>query len=167
MRQAPTVTAGRLSMRNLLAKDHSFLRGLLVDSAVRQFLGGPVPEAQVQATITREIAAAAQEPSWIVTQDDQPCGLVTLSLHKDGEAMELSYQFMRRVWGDGVAFWACTQALQHAFGPMALPHVIAETQAANTRSIVLLKRLGFVEWERLPRFGALQIIYKLNRDRDV
>lgn len=164
MQHTPRVAEGRLSMRALHAKDAAFLRRLLVDSAVRHFLGGPTPDAQVRATIAGYFATADQEPSWIVTQDDLPCGMVTLSPHKDGDATELSYQFAPRVWGSGVAFWACRRALQHALGPMRLHSVIAETQVANQRSIKLLSRLGFEERKRLTRFGAIQVIYEVTRD---
>jgi ribosomal-protein-alanine N-acetyltransferase len=44
---------------------------------------------------------------------------------------------------------------------LALPRVLAETQAANHRSRRLLERLGMTATRTAVRFGARQIIYEL------
>lgn len=166
MPNTPHLSDHRRAMQALRPSDRTFLIGLLVDSSVRAYLGGPTTAANLPATCDAYLATAAAFPSWCVSDHSRPCGLVTLTPHKDGAAFELSYQFMPRVWGSGIAQWACAAALGHAFGTMGLPLVIAETQVANTRSLRLLQRLGFEETERLTRFGAAQMICTLRAEKD-
>lgn len=140
--------------------DRTFLIGLLVDPDVRRFLGGPVSMYALPGTVARYMHTARHHGSWIVTVAGRPAGLITLTPHHDRPEVELSYQFMPRVWGQGIASTACQIVLDPA-SPQA--PVIAETQVANRASCALLTRLGFREEDRLTRFGAEQVIYRLAR----
>jgi ribosomal-protein-alanine N-acetyltransferase len=53
--------------------------------------------------------------------------------------------------------------LGRAFGELALPRVVAETQSANLRCIALLKRLGMKREQTLQRFGATQSLFAIHR----
>jgi ribosomal-protein-alanine N-acetyltransferase len=55
----------------------------------------------------------------------------------------LGYDLKRGLWGRGLASEAVRAVLEFGFGPMALNRVEAHTDAENTRSIRMLRRLGF------------------------
>ncbi|WP_420833627.1 GNAT family N-acetyltransferase [Salinibacterium metalliresistens] len=73
--------------------------------------------------------------------------------------MELSYEFVPERWGHGFAREACVPVLRWAQREVTdgTP-IIAVTQAANTRSLELLRALGMVERERFVEFGAPQVL---------
>lgn len=52
--------------------------------------------------------------------------------------------------------------VQYAFQNLHLTKVVAETQAANTRSCHLLESIGMKKETTVERFGEQQIIYAIN-----
>ncbi len=134
----------------------TFLVGLLTDSKVRRYLGGAVPVGALQHVLSDYMMEAQRGQSWIVHVGHRPVGFVSITPHKDRDEHELSYQFMPRVWGTGIAEASCRRVLWQIDGQP----VIAETQAANSASIALLGKLGFREIDRLTRYGAPQIIFR-------
>ncbi|WP_369076619.1 GNAT family N-acetyltransferase, partial [Rhizobium sp.] len=74
-----------------------------------------------------------------------PIGIVSISVHKDGEDSELSYEFHPDAWGHGYATEATRRALDFALNDLAFERLIAETQTANSASCRLLERLGMKE----------------------
>ncbi len=75
--------------------------------------------------------------------------------------LELSYSLAGGAWGKGLALEATTAALAWIAPLVPDRHVIAVTQSANTRSVALLRRLGFVEREGFLEFGAEQTLQVL------
>ena len=135
---------------------------LYTEPEVRTFLGGPLsrPLAELRA---RELTVQSDSAkAWGVRRtltDPTLLGVMVLSTHHDLEDMEVSYLFLPEHWGHGYATGALTQILAHAFGAAGLRRVVAETQSANTASVRLLERLGFLQSRTLVRFGAEQRIY--------
>ncbi|MEL7183011.1 MAG: GNAT family N-acetyltransferase, partial [Pseudomonadota bacterium] len=106
----------------------------------------------------RYLAPAGETAVWRVARDGDPVGLVFLGPHAETAGAEVSYQFAPKVWGAGVAFEAVSEVLRWAQDPCGAPCAVAETQAANLRSLGLLRRLGFTEARRFHRFGAEQVL---------
>jgi RimJ/RimL family protein N-acetyltransferase len=75
--------------------------------------------------------------------------------------LELSYSLAVGASGKGLALEATTAALAWVAPLVPDRHVIAVTQSANTRSVALLRRLGFVEREGFLEFGAEQTLQVL------
>lgn len=71
--------------------------------------------------------------------------------------------FLSQAWGNGYAFETICELLNYAFNILGLSEVVAETQAANSASCALLKKLGFSDKQRITRFGEEQIIWIKNR----
>lgn len=155
----------RLQLRGLRPSDSAFVRGLVSDPEVRRFLGGPVPEEQLAATVQRYLSISTPDAVWVVTTNSarDAVGLVFLAQHRDGAELELSYQFAASVWRMGIAFEATRRVLRHAFEDLEIPRVIAETQTANHASTGLLARLGMEPVREVERFGAQQTIYAVDR----
>jgi ribosomal-protein-alanine N-acetyltransferase len=138
--------------------DAPFLWRLIGDAQVRRYLGGPVPRKRRLAWLRHCLARQAGTAVWVVRQDGARIGLVSLTPHKDGAAVELSYQFSPAAWGRGLAAEACAAVLALARNAIGPTEIIAETQAANHASRRLLARLGMVETGRVTRFGAEQVL---------
>ena len=135
---------------------------LYTEPEVRTFLGGPLsrPLAELRA---RELTVQSERAeAWAVRRslvDPTLLGVVVLGQHHDLDEVEVSYLFLPEHWGHGYATGALTQVLAYAFGAAGLRRVVAETQSANTASVRLLERLGFLQSRTLVRFGAEQRIY--------
>lgn len=154
-------TTQRLHLRQILASDISFVGKLITHEEVRRFLGGAVPIAQYEATMSGYLSAGEGKMAWLVETMEarHPIGLIFISHHADGEDCELSYQFHPDAWGFGYATEAAMRIVEFALKDLRLKRLIAETQSANAASRRLLERLGMKELRRLHRFGAQQVVY--------
>jgi ribosomal-protein-alanine N-acetyltransferase len=56
--------------------------------------------------------------------------------------VEIGWRFARSHWGKGYATEAAAAVLDHGFGDLDLPEIVAFTVPANQRSIAVMKRLG-------------------------
>lgn len=99
--------------------------------------------------------------------DDRFTGTITLGRRRsdlpghvlpDGDELELSYVFRRDSWGKGWAYRAAFALLGAAAAELADQPVIVVTQSANTRSLSLLRRLGFEAITTFIQFDAHQTL---------
>jgi ribosomal-protein-alanine N-acetyltransferase len=135
---------------------------LYVEPEVRTFLGGPLSRHLAERRARELVVQSERGKAWAVRRSlDDPTllGVVVLGQHHDLQDLEVSYLFLPEHWGSGYATGALAQVLTHAFGEAGLRRVVAETQSANTVSVRLLDRLGFLPSRTLVRFGAEQRIY--------
>jgi len=70
--------------------------------------------------------------------------------------VDLGYLLLPEAWGRGYATEACEAALGWFAGAVPGEPVVLLTQTANTPSMRLAARLGFVEVERFEAYGAEQ-----------
>lgn len=96
---------------------------------------------------------------WCVRFGRNRLGLVYLEPARDGQSLELSFQFLPKAWGTGQTFQACAAVIAALPGPQ----ITAETQSANAASRKLLSRLGFLKTGETERFNAPQTLYRLMR----
>lgn len=153
-----TLATPRLRLRAITTGDNAFLRRLLTDPVVRAYLGGPIAVSAVPTHRDRYHAAGKAFPFWTVLHELAPIGLISLTPHKDGNDIELSYQFVPESHGKGLALEATRAVLDRA-AANGTPRIIAETQAANEKSVALLHRLKMTQIDSVERFGALQLIF--------
>lgn len=140
------------------------IKSLYGNEQVRAYLGGTRTGAEVE----RAFADILENPDsyWVVRQKDDGgfMGTVSLDLHHDGEAQEVSYQLLPEYWGRGLGREVAGEVIRHAFYDLGQDRLLAETQSANTASRRLLERLGMKEERRVERFGEQQVIYSLSRE---
>lgn len=148
----------RVRLRSLEPEDQEFLERLCRDPAVRQYLGGPVPEAEIPTKLARYLGHAKTESHFLVEGIDfgESLGLISLHPARRTGWEEISYQFLPEFWGQGLASEALALLLRE---PRSLP-LLAETQTKNSRSIHLLEKLGFEKLEEVKRFGEMQSIFE-------
>ncbi|EZH65488.1 hypothetical protein DH09_17845 [Bacillaceae bacterium JMAK1] len=153
----------RCELRTLEGYDlHDVLR-VYQDEQVRRYLGGPVEEALIKRLIKRwnEPKEGSFYAAVIEKRTGSFIGTVSLDLHHDQTNDEVSYQLLPEWWGKGYGKEVVSVVLQYAFQKLQLTKVVAETQAANTRSCRLLESVGMSEEATVDRFGEKQIIYAI------
>ena len=79
-------------------------------------------------------------------------------ISESGEELELSYTLIPALWGRGLAFQAAIAVLRAAARELPDEPVIVVTQSANTRSLNLARRLGFVPAMTFEEFGDEQTL---------
>lgn len=161
-----TLLTERIMMRSLRFADVLFYCKLSRNKDVRRYLGGPVAWRRLVSRFQEDRTSQKDVGLWLVLRrkTKSRVGIVSISRHKDGEDLELSYQFHPAFCGQGLASEATEAVLQHVFNDIGVQRVIAETQSKNLSSCRLLERLGFGVLERVVRFGAEQEIYLKRAD---
>ncbi len=161
----------RLVLRPLDLGDVGALHALFVDPDVRRFAadGQVFPEARVRASIQKSLASFRAHGTGgfaLRLREDGAfagyAGLFPAKLPMGG--LELGAALWPRYWRAGLAAEACRAVLADGFGRLALPRVLACTDAPNLRSLALIARLGFRPLLNTPgAFGAIRW-FVLGRD---
>ncbi|HEY1492726.1 MAG TPA: GNAT family N-acetyltransferase [Steroidobacteraceae bacterium] len=170
----------RLKLRHWSPADLAPFAALNADPAVMEFM-----PARLSREASDAMAAAAQTHIeregfglWAVEVRGGAPFVGYVGLQRPSFAapftpcVEIGWRLMRIAWGHGYATEAARACLQHAFGMLALPEVLAFTVPANLRSRAVMQRLGMVldpagafEHPRLPAGHALRhhLLYRLKR----
>jgi ribosomal-protein-alanine N-acetyltransferase len=153
----------RLLIRRPIAEDIISLTYLWLNTKVREFLGGTVSEEFIEQKLD------AIQNHWdlynfglatvIEKSSDQITGLC--GLHHSEDGVEISYMFFPQFWGKGYAYEAVTASINYGFKTLQMESIIAITQAANTKSCQLLKKINMKYMDSFVRFNALQSLYKI------
>ena len=143
------------------ATDRAAAVELLTDPQVRQFIGGPLSALDARNAVSGP--AGQRWGSFVLELRDGNDGregpvIGVCSLSRERGELEIGYMLLPRYWGIGLASEAVATALGWVAAHLNDEHVIAITQAANTASLRLLARLGFVERERFVEYDAHQIL---------
>ena len=143
------------------AADRAAAVELLTDPQVRQFIGGPLSAEDAREAVSGP--AGRRWGSFVLElrhDNDGAKGAVVgvCSLSRERGELEVGYMLLPRYWGQGLASEAVATALAWVAEHYEDEQVIAVTQAANTASLRLLARLGFVERERFVEYDAEQVL---------
>ncbi len=170
----------RLKLRHWSAADLGPFAAMNADPAVMQYMPGTLSRQASDAA-----AAAAQAHIdrqgfglWALEVRGGPgfVGYVGLKVPSFEAAftpcVEIGWRLARAAWGCGYATEAARACLEHAFGTLALPEVLAFTVPANVSSRAVMQRLGMsldpagaFEHPRLPAGHPLRehVLYRLTR----
>lgn len=142
---------------NIADKDE--LKKLYLDENVWVYLGGLRSDNQTITDIDHRLKPTSDY--WTVRNklSTEFIGQISIAPHHDGDATELSYEFLSTHWGNGYAREALQAFIDYIFTKRKLELLLAETQSANSASRALLKYLNFKEYTRVIRFNHQQIIY--------
>jgi RimJ/RimL family protein N-acetyltransferase len=155
----PLVT-DRLRLRAFAEPDRPAVVRLHGDQRVRRYLGGARSPAEVDAALATQPMGACWGIFAVADRGtDRVLGSVALD-RKRGD-LEDSWVFLPEHWGAGFAFEAVTAVIAWAFEQTADQRIIAVTQAANTRSCTLAKRLGMTRATTFEEYGAEQVQFVL------
>lgn len=164
------LTTPRLLLRPFGDGDAEAHARLYDDPEVTRWLGdgpwlGAAARARSRATLERFAQgwAAHGWGVWAVTDRATgevlgQCGLKPLRLEPDGPTeVEVLYALERRHWGRGLASEAARAALDHGFGALALPRIIAVARPDNRASRAVLEKLG-LRYERDLTLGGIPAV---------
>lgn len=169
----------RIRLRPWRNEDADALAALNADPEVMRHFAAPLSRAESDAMLAamREREARDGFCFWAAELRDGArfagfCGLQRVSFDaRFAPAVEIGWRLARPFWGRGLAREAASLALDAAFGPLALPEVVAFTPPANERSSGLMRRLGMrpdgrFDHPRLPEGHALRphLLYRIRRD---
>jgi RimJ/RimL family protein N-acetyltransferase len=166
---APKLRTPRTTLRPITAADLDAALPLWTNPEVRRYLWDDVvitPDraAEVLATSDANFAASGYGLWGIHESEGGPligfCGCQTAA----GGAAELLYGLLPTWWGQGLATESAGAVLDHLFGPLGRPEVVAMTDVPNTRSLRVLERLGMTFERRDPHHGLDTLFYRLRAD---
>tara|TARA_R110002110_G_scaffold260260_1_gene475880 strand:- start:63505 stop:64041 length:537 start_codon:yes stop_codon:yes gene_type:complete len=158
----------RLELRPFLIDDVTAAFGFFADPEVMHFsLKGPHPshkqtEDFITANINRQDRLGFS--IWAVVEQSSGaligmCGLAEFGHGVPG--IELAYRLRQDRWGRGYGTEAGCAAVGHAFGPLGLNRLIAAVEPANTPSIHVLEKCGFVFVEDRGLAGKDARVYEI------
>ena len=157
----------RMLMRRPVIDDCILLENLWCNEKVREFLGGVVPDnliAQKISTLVNHwnlhqfgLCAVLEKIS------NELIGLCGLHYSEDG--VEISYMFFPNYWGKGLAYEAIMASINYGFKILHLERIIAITQAKNTKSCLLLRKVGMNHISSFERFNTIQNLYELTQNQ--
>jgi RimJ/RimL family protein N-acetyltransferase len=141
----------RLVLRPLRESDVDDLLALHSDAEVMRYIdgGAPVSRSEIEQNMPGWVEdrflgrLAGQSPDgeflgWFGLRAPHTEEMVG---DEPGDA-ELGYRLRRAVWGRGLATEGATALVDHAFGELAVPRVIATTMAVNTASRRVMEKVG-------------------------
>lgn len=157
----------RLVLRPFRHGDVGAAFDFFADREVMHFsLHGPHPshkqtEDFIATNINRQARLGFSIWAVIETASDTLIGMCGLAEFGHGvTGIELAYRLRRDRWGRGYATEAGRAAVDHAFGPLALDRLIAAVEPANTASIRVLEKCGFVFVEDRVLAGKEARVYE-------
>jgi RimJ/RimL family protein N-acetyltransferase len=168
----------RLRLRNWTPADVEPFMRLNTDAVMRWLGGVRTPEAIEEAVLNRFIPwqEARGFTFWALERKRQGdlIGFCGLKIADDSGApvegeLEVGWRLREDVWVQGYAREAATASLDHAFGPVDAPQVVALTVAGNRPSWGLMERLGMTRRADLDYVGpdwaeGPVIVYAIGRD---
>ncbi|MBB6097433.1 ribosomal-protein-alanine N-acetyltransferase [Deinobacterium chartae] len=143
----PVLTTGRLILRPFEPDDQSGLRAIYGDPEVLRHLAMyPVRSAQDAARLYRNYARSLSVGDglrWAVTLQGEMVGCCALlSWNTETACAQLSYEFVRAGWGQGLATEAAGAVLRYGLEVLGLRQVEAWTMLENSASQRVLEKLG-------------------------
>ena len=171
----------RLRLRPWTDADREPFAAMSGDPGVSAFLLPFATRADSDGWIDRQIAHQAREGFcfWVVEHRETRAfvgavGLLRIGYHAPfTPAVEVGWRIAPAHWGRGYAPEAAAASLDHAFGALALPQVVANTAPANIRSRRVMAKLGMghdpaddFDHPRIPLGHPLrrQVLYRVTPD---
>ncbi|WP_019056540.1 GNAT family N-acetyltransferase [Streptomyces prunicolor] len=153
----------RLVLRESETRDRAAFIELFASPEVNSYLGGPRPRDELERTVPQ---TPGRRPGlFVIERDGTMIGTVEFNrregdlrsqVRPDAGEADLGYLLLPEAWGHGYAAEACAAALAWFADTLPGEPVLLCTQTANTRSLRLAAKLGFIEVGRYEAWGAEQ-----------
>ena len=151
----------RCQISNLRSNDQEEVIRLYTDEITRKYLGGALNFAEAKEKVEFLLNSNNKVYSIREKKNNRFLGLLYLNPYYDNNYIELSYELCSKYFGKGYAQEAIQALLQHLY-ILGIKEIVAETQKKNTKSIKLLKKIGFIKMKELVRFNEEQIVFIKN-----
>lgn len=161
----------RTLVRHLTEADSDSFYVLTGDAELTQYMGDNKPLSRelsdkwIQVSM-KNYATKGYGCSAVIDKRDGAfigfCGLVRSELAEPPDDAELIYSFKKAVWGQGLATEVGAAMLHYGFETCGLKRIIATIDPANTASIRVANKLGFMYSRSEPdEHGLPTHIYEL------
>ncbi len=164
-----TLETRRLRLRPFQASDATIVYPWMTDHEVQRYLpnGPDTTLEQVEARVARYMANQAQHgySRWLIFDraSDEAIGDAGMLYMPATQETELGYRFIKARWGRGLATEVAQAWLTLAFGPLALPAVIAFAHPENIPSIRVMQKCGFT-YLRDDNVAGMDVVVYVARD---
>lgn len=148
----------RLRLRQSTDADQPAKVALLVDSEVREYIGGAKPEEEAY----RLVYEPGVDLTWghlVIADRNSDLLAGTLGFDQKRGPWEVSFQLRRDLWGQGLMAEALLVARDWFFENSDSVEFIAVTQEANQRTRRLLLGAGATETATFEQYGLPQVEY--------
>ncbi|GAA2054082.1 GNAT family N-acetyltransferase [Leifsonia soli] len=157
------ITTDRLVLRAAEARDREAMLDLFSDPRVNRFVGGAEPREHLDELMPE--LPGQRTGFFVIEHDRRMIGIVTFDprdpersgpVSAEGGEAELGYMLLPDAWGRGYGTEACAAAISWFLQVAPDLPLVVSTQLANTSSLRLIEKLGFVEVERTEDWGHPQ-----------
>ncbi|WP_116948183.1 GNAT family N-acetyltransferase [Jiangella endophytica] len=163
--QPTLLVTDRLTLRPIEPGDADAFAAMNADPAVMEhFTTGPLDRAASDSMLAKMREQHLRDGYGLAaverTTDGAFLGFTGIHRHHwYPDDVEIGWRLAPHAWGHGYASEAATAWITHAFGELRLPRLISITISANTRSIAVMRRLGFSLWEETTHDGLDVVVY--------
>jgi ribosomal-protein-alanine N-acetyltransferase len=170
MRRVTAIDTARLRLRPYRNSDLDALHRLWTDPDVRRYLwDDKVIDRQLAGeTMQASITCTAEHGfgHWAVSAAgaDALIGFCGLKFMDDTTEVELLYGFAPAYWGRGLASEAGHAMLRFGFEEIGCARIYAITDAPNTASAAVMRRLGMTFEKRFEHHGLDSVRYVMMRE---
>jgi ribosomal-protein-alanine N-acetyltransferase len=165
------LTTPRLHLRPFTAADHDAIHAVYTDPEVMRYVGHGAHRTMAETHRALRVYAdilAAHGYSFVAVVERQTGALVGDAglnpLGGRGPDIELGYTVARGAWGRGYATEAARALVDHAFGRLGVPRVVAQVEPANAGSRRVLQKLGMTPREERSAYGRPHLLYVVERN---
>ena len=160
----------RLHLRPFTPADELAIHAVYADPEVMRYVGHGAHRTTAETTTALRTYAdilAARGYSFVAVCEREGGAVVgDAGLHPlggTGPDVELGYTLARAAWGRGYATELGRALVEHAFGTLRVPRVVAQVEPANQASRHVLEKLGLTERGRRTAYGRPHLFYALER----
>ena len=167
------LTTARLHLRPFGAADVTAIHAVYADADVMRYVGHGAhrtPAETQTALRTYDDILAARGYSFVAVCERATGTLVgDAGLHPlggTGPDVELGYTLARAAWGRGYATELGRALVDHAFGTLGVPRVVAQVEPGNLASRRVLEKLGMTEQGMRTAYGRPHLFFARDRPAD-
>jgi len=159
----------RLVARAMTLAHLDVVAGWLADPEVMRHYPRRYDRAEAEAWVRRSIATQASHGygRWLMVDrlDGRPVGQVGLlpPRHREIADPEVVWMIDRARWREGLATEAASATLAHAFGPLAIPRLVALIRPENAASAGVAAKLGMTRAGQVVQLDLRHDVYAIDR----
>jgi RimJ/RimL family protein N-acetyltransferase len=156
----------RLRLRPFTPRDREAIHAVYADPAVMRFVGNGAHRSLEETDSALRIygdVLARRGYSFLAVCERDGGALIgdggLFPLGGQGPDVELGYTLARAAWGKGYATELGRALVDHAFGVLGVPRVVAQVEPENAASRHVLEKLGMTERELRTAYGRPHAFY--------
>lgn len=164
----PTLTTGRLTLRQLSIDDKDAIFALRSDPEINKFLGrAPSKNIDDAINFINNINDNIKQNNsiyWVITLRETNTFVGTICLFDfsiEKNTCEIGYELITKFQGKGIMKEAIQVVIEHAFQKLTVQKIIACTHIGNQGSTKLLRNCNFIESKDIYEGNADFIIFTL------